>query len=195
MAPAPRTPALLTIGHSTLPFEEFLGLLQIHKVEALADIRLMPMSRRHPWFAQNHLRTALPAAGIKYIHFPDLGGMRKPRPDSPHTGWRNDHFRGYADYMETPAFEAALDRLKALILDAGTAIMCAEAVPWRCHRTLLSDSLTVRGIPVRHILGPGEPKPHRLTPFVLVDAETMPPRLQYSRAGADSRDEIQTRLL
>jgi uncharacterized protein (DUF488 family) len=181
---------LLTVGHSILPWEEFLALLKAHGVKILADVRLMPQSRRHPQFKQEHLRTALPEAGIAYVHFPELGGMRKPRPDSPNSAWKNAHFRGYADYMETEEFARGLDRLNALLPKGPVAIMCAEAVPWRCHRNLISDAEVARGLPVAHIVGPKAPKPHKLTPFAFADRSRNPPLLRYPPSGVDAGQEV-----
>jgi len=115
------------------------------------------------------MQHSLPAHGIDYLHMPELGGLRKPKPDSTNTGWRNVSFRGYADYMQTDEFWTAIDRLIGLARQRRLAIMCAEAVPWRCHRSLVADALTVRGVEVRHITGAGEPSPHRLTPFARVE--------------------------
>ena len=121
-----------------------------------------------PHFARAALERSLPAAGIAYQHMPELGGLRKPRGDSANTGWRNDSFRGYADYMQTDDFWAAIERLEELAKTKRVAVMCAEAVPWRCHRSLIADALVVRGDEVRHITGMGAPGPHRLTPFAYV---------------------------
>lgn len=126
----------------------------------LVDVRRYPGSRRHPQFAREALSRALEAEGIGYLHEPDLGGHRRPREDSPNTAWRNDAFRGYADHMAGPEFARALDRLRAA--PPRTAVMCAEAVPWRCHRQLIADALVARGVEVRHILGPGRVEPHAL---------------------------------
>jgi len=115
------------------------------------------------------MQRSLPARGIDYLHMPELGGLRKPKPDSTNTGWRNVSFRGYADYMQTDEFWTAIDRLIALARQRRLAIMCAEVVPWRCHRSLVADALTVRGVEVKHITGAGEPSPHRLTPFARVE--------------------------
>ena len=157
--------------------EELIALLDRNKVRLLVDIRSAPGSRRMPHFAKAALEVSLPAAGIAYLHLPELGGLRKPRRDSPNTGWRNDGFRGYADYMQTPDFWSALERLVEIAARRRTAIMCAEAVPWRCHRSLVSDALTVRGVDVRHITGTGEPSGHRITPFAEVEGGrvTYPP--------------------
>ena len=131
-------------------------------------MRTVPASRRVPHFAKAALERTLPQHGIGYVHMPELGGLRKPRPDSINSGWRNVSFRGYADYMQTDEFWAAIDRLQLLGEQHRTAIMFAEAVPWRCHRSLVADALTVRGVEVRHITGTSEPALHRLTPFARV---------------------------
>ena len=137
-------------------------------MERLVDVRTAPGSRRMPHFARASLELTLPERGVEYAHMPELGGLRKPRPDSVNAGWRNDSFRGYADYMQTGDFQRGIDRLRALAAAKTTAIMCAEAVPWRCHRSLIADALTVQDVEVRHITGKGEPGAHRLTPFALV---------------------------
>ena len=152
-----------TIGHSTLPIEAFLHLLATHKIRVLADVRRFPMSRRHPHFNAAPLQEVLAEHGIKYQPFPDLGGRRPPRPDSPHTAWRNDSFRGYADYMETPEFEAAVAWLVKVADENPTAIMCAEAVWWRCHRGLISDYLKVRDWRVLHIMNADKAELHPYT--------------------------------
>ncbi|MGH7488838.1 MAG: DUF488 family protein [bacterium] len=156
---------IFTIGHSTRPLDELVSLLTTHGVRQLADIRTVPKSRRHPQFAIDALSVSLPAAGIVYRHFPALGGLRKPRPDSTNIAWQHPGFRGYADYMQTPAFAEALDALLDWSRAAPTAIMCAEAVWWRCHRRLAADALVARGVEVRHIISTAEPKPHTLTAF------------------------------
>lgn len=149
---------IFTIGHSTRTLDEHLRLLREHGIERLADIRRYPGSRRHPHFSRDALALSMPAAGIEYVHMPELGGRRKPRPGSENLGLRNEQFRAYADYMATPEFHAAIDAL----LSSGkrTAYMCAEAVPWRCHRNLVSDELVRRGIEVLHILGPHSVQVH-----------------------------------
>lgn len=144
-------------------------MLQHHRIELLVDVRTLPASRRMPHFAKAALERSLPAAGIAYMHMPELGGLRKPKLDSTNAGWRNVSFRGYADYMQTDEFSKALDHLVDLSKGKRVAIMCAEAVPWRCHRSLISDALLVRGIEVRHITGMGEPARHQLTSFAKVD--------------------------
>ncbi len=137
-------------------------------MERLVDVRTAPGSRRMPHFARASLELTLPERGVDYLHMPELGGLRKPRPDSINAGWRNDSFRGYADYMQTDDFQRGIDRLRALAAAKTTAIMCAEAVPWRCHRSLIADALMVQDVEVRHITGKGEPAAHRLTPSALV---------------------------
>ena len=139
-------------------------MLTEHGIKVLVDVRRFPASRRHPQFAREALAASLAGAGIEYIHEPDLGGRRAARPDSQHTAWRVEAFRGYADYMESPEFTAALKRLIERATGTPTAILCAEAVPWRCHRRLISDALVARGVEVLHILGPGQAKPHELDP-------------------------------
>lgn len=164
---------MLTIGHSTLPIEIFLRILEENSVHTLVDIRTIPKSRYNPQFAQDALAASLESAGIAYRWAKDLGGLRPARPDSTNTAWRNKSFRGYADYMQTPQFSAALDALLNTAPEAKTAIMCAEAVPWRCHRSLVADALLVRAIAVDDILydkhGSSHRKPHTLTPFAKVE--------------------------
>ena len=159
---------IFTIGHSTRSAEDFLELLRAHDIRQLADIRTFPRSRRHPQFSRDALEALLQGNGITYRHFADLGGRRKPRPDSTNTAWREEGFRGYADYMETPAFEQAVDSLVRFSRDERTTVMCAESVWWQCHRRLLSDALLVRGVPVWHILSRSAPKPHELSEFARI---------------------------
>lgn len=165
---APPRP-VYTVGHSTHAIDDFIAMLQAHGVERVADVRTIPRSRRHPQFEKDALRTALEAAGIGYVHLPGLGGLRHARRDSPNSGWRNESFRGYADYMQTAEYAQALEQLIALAARQRTAVMCAEAVPWRCHRSLIADSLTVRGIPVEHITSKTHRQPHALTTFARVE--------------------------
>jgi uncharacterized protein (DUF488 family) len=157
-------PPVFTIGHSTRSSDELLSLLAGHGIEILLDVRRFPGSRRHPQFSRDALSGALAEAGVGYMHEPRLGGRRAPRPDSPHTAWRVEAFRGYADHMETPGFQAALEDLIRLSQEKTVALMCAEAVPWRCHRRLISDALVAHGLDVRHILGPGRADPHEIDP-------------------------------
>jgi len=144
-------------------------MLRAHGVEQLIDIRTVPRSRRNPQFNREALPEPLAAAGIDYLHMPSLGGLRHARPDSPNTAWQNASFRGYADYMQTPEFTAAIEELIQLGSDKQTAIMCAEAVPWRCHRSLVGDALMARGIPVEDIMSATRRQAHKLTPFARVD--------------------------
>jgi uncharacterized protein (DUF488 family) len=152
-----------TIGHSTRSLEDFLDLLRAFEIEALVDVRHYPGSRRLPHFHRDALAEALPVAGIEYRHVVSLGGRRKPSPDSPNTAWRSAQFRGYADYMATGEFRAGVDELLALAATRPTAMMCAEAVWWRCHRSLVSDWLKVRDHEVLHIVGPRKIEPHPYT--------------------------------
>ena len=168
-----------TIGHSTRTIEEFIDLLRAHGISQLADIRTVPGSRHNPQFNREELSASLAQAGIAYRHLPGLGGLRHPRPDSRNTGWRNASFRGYADYMQTPQFEESLQELIALAEKAPAAIMCAEAVQWRCHRSLVADALLARGITVEHIQSETRAQPHSLTPF----ARTEGTQVTYPAAG------------
>lgn len=172
--------AVWTIGHSIRPLEGFLDLLAENSIEAVADVRRYPGSRRWPHFAQESLAMALEKRGLIYLWFPELGGRRTPRSDSPNTAWRNASFRGYADYMATEAFAEGLDRLVNLALGLRTAVMCAEALWWRCHRGLIADVLRWLGFEVVHILGPGSTASHPYT----AAARMVRGRLTYSAAGA-----------
>jgi uncharacterized protein (DUF488 family) len=164
-------PTIWTIGHSNRAFEEFRALLTAAGVEQAADIRRYPASRKWPHFDAAALAASLPAAGIRYLPMPDLGGRRRPRPDSPHTAWRNDMFRGYADFLDTAGGSEGLGRLEAAARVLPTAFFCAEAVPWRCHRSLVADALTARGWSVLDILGSEDVREHRLPEFARVDGE------------------------
>jgi uncharacterized protein (DUF488 family) len=160
-----------TIGHSNRSIEEFIALLKRNAIDCVLDIRTVPKSRHNPQFGQDVLPRSLLEAGIDYRYLGGLGGLRRPRPDSPNTGWRNISFRGYADYMQTDEFSRNVDTVAALAQTTRCALMCAEAVPWRCHRSLVADALLVRGIEVEDIIGPQTPKPHKLTPFAQVDGD------------------------
>ena len=152
-----------TIGHSTRTIEQFLELIDEHKVKLLADVRQFPGSRRYPQFGKAQLAAELERAGIIYTHLPELGGRRRARPDSQNTAWRNEAFRGYADYMETAQFKAGIDRLLEAGSSSVTAMMCAEALWWRCHRALISDYLKAMGYTVKHIIGPHKVEEHPFT--------------------------------
>jgi uncharacterized protein (DUF488 family) len=157
-----------TIGHSTRSLEEFLGLLRTFAINHVVDVRRFPASRRHPHFARDALAAALAGAGMGYTHEPAMGGFRSPRQDSPHVGWRTPGFRGYADHMESPEFQTALERLIERARAERVAVMCAEATPWRCHRQLIADALVARGAEVIHILGSARGESHALRPGVRV---------------------------
>ena len=172
-----RAPKIWTIGHSTRKIDIFVSLLKENGIKLVADVRMYPGSKRYPQFGREALAKSLGEAGIRYEHFPELGGRRKARPDSKNTAWRNEMFRGYADYMETEDFRKGIERLIDLAENsgptaqpasstrsvAGVAIMCAEAVWWRCHRSLISDYLKVRGVEVLHILDRNKVEPHPYT--------------------------------
>lgn len=162
-------PVICTIGHSTRPIAEFLALLQTNAVTHILDVRTVPRSRHNPQFSQESLRDSLQAAAIRYTHLPGLGGLRHARADSPNGAWRNASFRGYADYMQTPEFTENVQVVAELASTQLCALMCAEAVPWRCHRSLIADALVVRGIRVEDIIGPRGRSVHKLTPWSHVD--------------------------
>jgi len=154
-----------TIGHSTRPWDEFLRLLSAHDIAAIADVRRFPGSRRHPWFASEQMAHALPTVGVVYEWVPELGGRRRVQPDSPNDAWDNAAFQGYADHMASAEFASGLEKVISLAGAHRTALMCAEAPWWRCHRRLISDLLTHRGHEVLHIVSSAEPKPHPLNPM------------------------------
>jgi len=159
-----KMPRVWTIGHSTRQIDDFISLLKENTIQLLADVRMYPGSKRYPHFGREALANSLRETGIGYEHFPELGGRRKARADSKNTAWRNEMFRGYADYMETEDFQKGIARLADLAAKKGpTAIMCAEAVWWRCHRSLISDYLKARGVEVLHILDRNKVEPHPYT--------------------------------
>ena len=160
---------IFTVGHSTRTAEDFITLLKAHRIELLVDVRTVPRSRHNPQFNRDGLPETLRKAGIAYLHLGELGGLRKARPDSTNTGWRNLSFRGYADYMETPEFEQGVKRLLDEAKTRRVAIMCAEAVPWRCHRSLIADALMARGVEVLELSGLNREQPHRMTPFARIE--------------------------
>ena len=161
--------AIFTVGHSTLPIERFIELLKTYGIECLLDIRTVPRSRHNPQFNGDDLRESLAESGIGYRALSSLGGLRHARKDSPNAAWRNKSFRGYADYMQTPEFQEGLHDLIETGRHARVAIMCAEAVPWRCHRSLVADALNARGIPVVEIMSQTTHRMHKLTPFAHVE--------------------------
>ena len=182
--PKQHAPLVLTVGHSTRPIGEFIELLKAHGVQRVVDVRTVPKSRRNPQFGQDVLPGSLAAAGIGYTHMPALGGLRRARADSPNMGWRNESFRGYADYMQTPPFAASLEEAIVLGSKERIALMCAEAVPWRCHRSLIADALLVRGIAAEDISSPTRRSSHKLTPF----ARTRGTAITYPAASEESED-------
>jgi uncharacterized protein (DUF488 family) len=159
---------IFTVGHSNRTTSQFIELLDRQKLKLVVDVRTIPKSRHNPQFGQARLRRNLRRHGIEYLHMAGLGGLRRPRPDSENTAWRNAGFRGFADYMDTPEFEKNLKRLIALSKRKRLSIMCAEALPWRCHRSLIADALLARGFTVREILSPTQARDHRMTPFARV---------------------------
>lgn len=164
VAPVP----VVALGHSDQPAERFLEILKTHNVQTLVDIRRFPGSKRVPWAGHDVLPGLLAEAGIGYVHAPDLGGRRDPVPGSLNTAWRNAAFRGYADHMQSAGFEAALERLIEMAHKGTVAILCAEAVPWRCHRSLVADALVARGVDVVQAFSPTDARPHKVTPFAKV---------------------------
>jgi uncharacterized protein (DUF488 family) len=154
-----------TVGHSTRPAVELVELLRVHGIQTLVDIRTVPRSRTNPQYNADVLEGTLAEVGIRYVHLPRLGGLRRPRKDSPNGAWRNLSFRGYADHMGTEDFAQGLEELRVLTAHGPLVLMCAEAVPWRCHRSLVADALFARGVPVRHITSATRAHEHRLTPF------------------------------
>ncbi|MBV9269247.1 MAG: DUF488 domain-containing protein [Acidobacteriaceae bacterium] len=176
---------IYTIGHSTRPAERFLEILGTFGITTLADIRTVPRSRRNPQYDQSALRGLLEERHISYLHMKGLGGLRRPRADSPNLGWENLSFRGYADYMQTGEFVQALDDLIAIAGATRTVVMCAEAVPWRCHRSLVGDALLIRGFDVLDILSEKSAKPHTLTPWAQVTGlQIVYPRMPETSAAA-----------
>lgn len=161
-------PTVFTIGHSNRPLEDFLEILKAHGIERVIDIRTIPRSRHNPQFNREALARSLRSAKVAYVHLKKLGGLRHPRPDSKNLGWHNASFRGFADYMQTSEFQTGLERTLKLATIKTSALMCAEAVPWRCHRSLVADALFVRHVPVNHILSRSRAQPHTLTPFAHV---------------------------
>ncbi len=162
---------IFTIGHSTRTIEAFIEILQAYGVKRLVDVRTIPRSRHNPQFNRDTLPKLLRHAGIAYTHMKELGGLRHARPDSPNMGWNNLSFRGFADYMQTPEFQTGLETLIQAAEHEQIAIMCAEAVPWRCHRSLIGDALTARGFPVEDIMSATRTQPHSLTSFAKIEGE------------------------
>ncbi|HET9845076.1 MAG TPA: DUF488 domain-containing protein [Nitrospira sp.] len=174
-----REPQLWTIGHSTKPIEDFLAMLRSHGIQRLVDVRTIPRSRHNPQYDTEALAAHLKKAKLTYRHMPQLGGLKKAKKDSVNAGWKNASFRGYADYMQSEQFRSALEQLMAESREWATAVMCAEAVPWRCHRSLIADALLIRGWVIRHIMTKTKADTHRLTPFAVVAAD----RITYPSAS------------
>ncbi|MDQ2711010.1 MAG: DUF488 domain-containing protein [Acidobacteriota bacterium] len=168
---------IYTVGHSTHAAEEFIRILEAHSIQLVADIRTVPRSRHNPQFESETLRKTLHEHNMEYVHLPELGGLRHAKKDSINVGWKNASFRGYADYMQTEAFSLAVEHLREIAQDRKTAIMCAEAVPWRCHRSLVGDALLVRQVEVMDILSVNNSKPHKLTAW----ARTEDTRITYPK--------------
>lgn len=177
---------IYAIGHSTRSLDDFIALLKAHGVTLLADIRTVPKSRHNPQFAQESLAVELPKAGIQYRHFKELGGLRRPLKQSINTAWENDSFRGYADYMQTREFVSALRNLMDVAKSERVAIMCAEGNPFRCHRLLVADALTARGVKVLHISSRKTAREHKITPFARVEGT----RVTYPNPNQDSLKEM-----
>ena len=178
---------IFTIGHSTRPLAEFIELLRANGVKRVIDIRTVPRSHHNPQFNRETLGPELRAAGIGYVHLKKLGGLRHAKPDSKNLGWHNASFRGFADYMQTPEFEAGLERAMKLAATKPSTLMCAEAVPWRCHRSLVADALVVRGYTVEDIVSGSPPREHKLTPFALVQGTKVTYPTDKVRRGRKTR--------
>jgi uncharacterized protein (DUF488 family) len=172
-----KTTTIFTIGHSTLPLDQFIDILKAHDIQLVADVRTIPRSRHNPQFNSEALANGLKASGLGYVHMPGLGGLRHAKKDSPNQGWENASFRGFADYMQTKEFEESLRGLVEAAKEQMTAIMCAEVLPWRCHRSLIGDALFVRGIAVMDIMSRKSAKPHTLPAW----AEVREGRVVYPR--------------
>ena len=178
---------IFTIGHSTRPLAEFIELLRANGVKRVIDIRTVPRSHHNPQFNRETLGPELRAAGIGYVHLKKLGGLRHAKPDSKNLGWHNASFRGFADYMQTPEFDAGLERAMKLAATKPSTLMCAEAVPWRCHRSLVADALVVRGYTVQDIVSGSPPREHKLTPFALVQGTKVTYPTDKVRRGRKTR--------
>lgn len=180
-------PKLYTIGHSTHTRQEFIAILKAHHITLVVDVRTIPKSRHVPWFNKTPLKSALQRKGIRYIHMIELGGLRKTEKNSINQGWRNASFQGYADYMQTPAFFAAFKKLNATLNPGqNVAILCAEALPWRCHRSLIADAEVIRGIKVFHIMNINTLHAHQLTKFAVVNRKKRPLQLYYPHEKGSS---------
>jgi uncharacterized protein (DUF488 family) len=188
LTPSSKT-TVYAIGHSTLPIGKFVRILLAHSVKTLIDIRKIPRSGHNPQFNSDALEGSLKEAGIGYVHLKELGGLRRPSNDSENTGWKNRSFRGYADYMQTEEFEVGLDRLIAISRQGSVTMMCAEGNPYRCHRSLVADALTVREIQVVHISSERPGRLHRLTSFATVTDG----RIRYMEQAQSGKRSVGTR--
>ena len=175
------SPLVMTIGHSTRTIEEFVHLLRVHGATCVVDVRTVPRSAHNPQFDKASLARCLKKSGLKYVHMPGLGGLRHAKRDSPNGGWRNASFRGYADYMQTPEFEESLEEAIRTAKQDRIALMCAEALPWRCHRSLIADALLVRGVRTEDIMSATRRQVHTLTPFAQVQGTTIAYPVETSR--------------
>jgi uncharacterized protein (DUF488 family) len=172
-------PTLFTIGHSTRTLQEFIKLLSENQIKRVVDVRTIPKSRSFPWFNKNSLSIELRKKKISYVHLPKLGGLRHGLKDSVNRGWHNASFRGFADYMQTPAFFQGIKKLNEYVKKGKVVIMCAEAVPWRCHRSMIADAEIVRGTRVKHIVSASSVLNHELTSFAVVDKTKRPIKIFY----------------
>jgi len=178
---------IFTIGHSTRPVSEFIEIIKVYEIKKVVDVRTIPKSRHNPQFNEDMLRESLKAVKIRYLHMKGLGGLRHAQKDSPNKAWRNASFRGFADYMQTVEFEENLGKLIEAAEKQTTVIMCAEAVPWRCHRSLIGDALLVRGVQVMHIMGAGSSREHTLTPWAKVKGR----RITYPENGKEEEGKTE----
>ncbi len=188
------SPLVMTMGHSTRTLEEFIRMLQAHGATCVVDVRTVPRSRHNPQFNKDSLPQSLKEAGLKYVHMAGLGGLRHAKSDSTNLGWRNASFRGYADYMQTPEFVQSLEDLIHLANQEQIVLMCAEAVPWRCHRSLIADALLVRGIRVEDIMSATRRQVHTLTPFALVRGNTITYPTEASESTQTESTDKRSRL-
>jgi uncharacterized protein (DUF488 family) len=163
--------SISTVGHSNRSLDDFISLLKSHGISRILDVRRYPASRKWPHFHAAALAESLPAAGIEYIGLPHLGGRRRPRPDSPHRAWREESFRGFADFMDTSEFAAGIAEVERLAAERPSALLCAEALPWKCHRSLIADALVARGWEARDVMSGAETRPHRIPKFARVEGE------------------------
>jgi uncharacterized protein (DUF488 family) len=178
---------LFTVGHSTRPWGEFVDLLKAWKIDVLVDVRTVPKSRTFPWFSLTKMELELPKAGIRYVHLPSLGGLRRAERHSVNTAWRNSSFRGYADYMQREDFQDGLKTLNSLRRKSRVCVMCSEAVWWRCHRRMIADAEVARGVPVKHLMTKAAVKQHELSDFaVITKRRGQPPKITYPEIDSET---------